>query len=268
MAEVGVSVAAKLAEYLVGPTVRQLQYFFCVGKITLNVEIKKEELILKQGRVQERVQEAMNRTERIDEEVNKWKNDVKSLIAEVEYLEQELRANNGCLRGWCPTWRRYRLCKKLAKTTQRMIYLNSKSDRFNSFSHPVIAPDIENHFSQNFKFFNSTQMAYSQLWEALQDDDISIIGLCGMGGSGKTTLVTEVKKKAKDSGLFDRVVLTTISQNPHIRNIQGEIADTLGLKLDEESDKGRANRIALRLQSRERILIILDDVWTNKRLLE
>ncbi|XP_028783818.1 disease resistance protein At4g27190-like [Neltuma alba] len=261
MAEVGLSVAAKLAEYLVHPTFQQLQRLFCVRKITRNVDIRKEELILKQGRVQELVQEAINRTERIDDEVNKWKNDVKSLIAEVEKLEEGLKANHGCLRGWCPTWKRYCLCKKLAKTAQRMIDLNTKSDCFSSFSHPVIIPDIDYHSPQNFKLFNSTQKAFDQLCEALRDDGSSIIGLWGMGGSGKTTLVKEVGKKAKELQIFDRVVLTTISQSPNVRKIQGEIADTLGLKLSEESEIGRAKRIALRLQSGERILIILDDVW-------
>ncbi|KAI9074775.1 hypothetical protein K1719_043252 [Acacia pycnantha] len=77
MAEVCISLAAKLTEYLVDPTLRQLQYLFCVGKITKNVEIRKEELIIKQGKVRERVQEAINVTERINVEVDTWKDDVK-----------------------------------------------------------------------------------------------------------------------------------------------------------------------------------------------
>ncbi|XP_028785021.1 disease resistance protein At4g27190-like [Neltuma alba] len=266
MAEVGVSVAAKLAEYLVDPTLQQLQYLFCDGKITRNVEIRKEELILKQGRVQKDVQGAINRTERIYDEVNKWKNDVKTLIAEVEKLEEELRANNGCLRGWCPTWRRYCLCKRLAKTTQRMIDLNTNCGRFNEVSHPVIAPNIEFLSSQSFKFFNSTQIAFDQLWEALQDDDSSMIGIRGMGGSGKTSLMRVVEKKAEESQLFNRVVFTAVSQSVNIRKLQGEIADALGLELKEESETGRAKRIALRLHSGERILIILDDVWAMLNL--
>ncbi|KAI9100911.1 hypothetical protein K1719_024035 [Acacia pycnantha] len=266
MAEVGVLVAAKLAEYLVDPTLRQLQYLFCVGKITINVEITKEELILKQGRVQECVQEAINRTERIDDEVNKWKSDVKSLIAEVENLEEVLKVNNACLGGWLPTWRRYCLCKKLAKTTKRMIDLNTKSDCFNTFSHHVIIPSIEYHTSQNFKLFNSTQKAFDQLWEALTDDGSFMIGLWGMGGSGKTALVKEVGKKAKVSQLFHRVVLTTISQSPDIKKIQDEIDEVLGIKLEEKTDIGRAKRIALRLQGGERILIILDDAWAKLNL--
>ncbi|KAI9124925.1 hypothetical protein K1719_004252 [Acacia pycnantha] len=267
MAEVGISVVAKLAEYLVDPTLRQLQYLFCVGKIARNVETKKEELILKQGRVQERVEEAIKRTERIDAEVKKWKNEVVILIEEVESLVQELRANNGCFQRWRPTWRKYRLCKMLAKKAQHMTELNTKSDQLEPFSHHVIVPDIEYHSSKDFVFFKSTQISHDELWEALQDDDNSMIGLWGMGGSGKTTLVKEVGKKAKESGLFDRVIITTVSQNPNIRKIQGEIADFLGLELKEESEVGRARRIAMKLQSpEERILIILDDVWATLNL--
>ncbi|XP_028795037.1 disease resistance protein At4g27190-like [Neltuma alba] len=267
MDEVGISIAAKLAEYLVDPTLRQLQYLFCVGKITRNVETKKEELVLRQGRVQERVEEAIKRTERIDDEVNKWKNEVVRLIADVENLVQELNANNGCFQRWCPTGRRYHLCKVLAKATQRMAELNTKSDQFEPFSHHVIVPDIEYHSSKDFMFFKSTEMAYDQLWEALQDDDSSIIGLWGMGGSGKTTLIKEVGKKAKELGLFDRVIITTVSQTPNIRKIQGELADLMGLELKEETEVGRARRIAMKLQSpEERILIILDDVWAMLNL--
>ncbi|XP_028794857.1 disease resistance protein At4g27190-like [Neltuma alba] len=267
MDEVGISIAAKLAEYLVDPTLRQLQYLFCGGKITRNVETKKEELILKQGRVQERVEEAIKRTERIDDEVNKWKNEVVRLIADVENLVQELKANNGCFQRWCLIGRRYHLCKALAKTAQQMTELNTKSDQFEPFSHHVVVPDIEYHSSKDFMFFKSTEMAHDQLWEALQDDDSSIIGLWGMGGSGKTTLIKEVGKKAKESGLFDRVIITTVSQTPNIRKIQGELADLMGLELKEETEVGRARRIAMKLQSRdERILIILDDVWATLNL--
>ncbi|KAK4263576.1 hypothetical protein QN277_028969 [Acacia crassicarpa] len=267
MDEVGISVAAKVVEYLVDPTLRQLQYLFCISKITRNVETKKEELILKQGKVQERVEEAIKRTERIDDEVNKWKNEVVILIAEVENLVQELRANNDCFQRWRPTWRKYRLCKVLAKKAQHMTELNSKSDQLEPFSHHVIVPDIEYHSSKDFMFFKSTEIAHDELWEALQDDDNSMIGLWGMGGSGKTTLVKEVGKKAKESRLFDRVIITTVSQTPNIRKIQGEIADLLGLKLEEETEVGRARRIAMNLQSpEERILIILDDVWAMLNL--
>jgi nucleoside-triphosphatase THEP1 len=84
-----------------------------------------------------------------------------------------------------------------------------------------------------------------------------------MGGVGKTTLVKEVHKKAKVSNLFNEIVMTTVSLTPDIRRIQGEIADQLNLKPDEESDFARANRICLSIKSVDKIFVILDDAWKN-----
>ncbi|XP_054817649.1 probable disease resistance protein At4g27220 [Prosopis cineraria] len=180
----------------------------------------------------------------------------------VEYL-----VNNGCFQRWCPTWKRYRLCKALAKTTQRMIGLNTKSDKFERFSHHVIVPDVEYNSSKDFMFFKSIEMACNELWEVLEDDESSIIGLWGMGGSSKTTLVKEIGKKAKESKLFYQVIITTVSQTLNIRNIHGKIADLLGVKLEEETEMGKARRITMKLQSlEEHILIILDDVWATLNL--
>jgi putative protein kinase ArgK-like GTPase of G3E family len=38
-----------------------------------------------------------------------------------------------------------------------------------------------------------------------------MIGLYGMGGVGKTTLVKEVGRRAKESKLFDEVLMATLS---------------------------------------------------------
>ncbi|XP_030939810.1 probable disease resistance protein At5g66910 [Quercus lobata] len=102
--------------------------------------------------------------------------------------------------------------------------------------------------------------------EALCDNNRYSIGVCGVGGAGKTTLVKEVHKKAKESNLFKDIVMTTVSFTPDIRRIQGEIADQLKLKLDEESSSAKANQICLRIKSVEKILLILDDVWKDVEL--
>jgi hypothetical protein len=102
--------------------------------------------------------------------------------------------------------------------------------------------------------------------EALHDDTCKRIGLHGMGGVGKTTLVKEIYKKAKELNIFNNIVMTTVSRTPEIRIIQGEIAGFLNLKLDEESNTARAIRICLRIKSLEKILIIMDDVWTDINL--
>ncbi|XP_028789919.1 probable disease resistance protein At4g27220 [Neltuma alba] len=266
MTEIIVSIAAKVSEHLVNLTIRQGQYLFRVNKIRKNLETEKKALTSTHDRVQKRAEEANHKAEKVNYVVSSWLNDVMELIKEVEQLEQEIPLHSSsCLRGKFPTRSRYMLCKKMKKKTEAMMQLNKKC-HFEPFSFPVPIPDIEHFSSGNFEYFKSTRLAADQLLEALKDDSSYIIGLYGMGGSGKTTLVKEVGKKAKELKLFDHVVFTTVSQSPNVMKIQDEIADLLGLKLDEKSEAGKARRISVRLQSGERILIILDDVWTKLNL--
>ncbi|XP_031248161.1 disease resistance protein At4g27190-like [Pistacia vera] len=55
--------------------------------------------------------------------------------------------------------------------------------------------------------------------------------------------------------------MATVSQTPNFRNIQGQLADFLNLKLTEETEEGRAQRLSSRLSNSNNSLIILDDVW-------
>jgi Leucine-rich repeat (LRR) protein len=98
--------------------------------------------------------------------------------------------------------------------------------------------------------------------KALKDDKVNMIGLYGMGGVGKTTLVKEVGRKAKELHLFDEVLIATVSQNPNVTGIQDRMADSLDLKFDKNSKEGRANELWQRLQGKK-MLIVLDDVWKD-----
>uniref|UniRef100_A0A2N9G835 NB-ARC domain-containing protein n=1 Tax=Fagus sylvatica TaxID=28930 RepID=A0A2N9G835_FAGSY len=62
--------------------------------------------------------------------------------------------------------------------------------------------------------------------------------------------------------LFDEVAIATVTQNPNLTQIQGEIADKLDLKLNEEYLSGRADLLQARLNANDKkILVILDDIW-------
>jgi len=106
----------------------------------------------------------------------------------------------------------------------------------------------------------SSEEAFEQIMKALKDDNVNMIGLFGMGGVGKTTLVNEAGRRAKELHLFDEVLKATVSQNPYVTVIQDQMADGLDLKFDKKSKEGRANELWQRLQG-NKMLIILDDVW-------
>ena len=96
--------------------------------------------------------------------------------------------------------------------------------------------------------------------ESLRSADVKMIGVWGMAGVGKTTLVKQVAKVAQDEKLFDQVVMAYVSQTVDLKKIQEEIADALGLKFEEASGPGRAGRLSERLK-KKKVLIILDDLW-------
>ncbi|KHN30606.1 Disease resistance protein [Glycine soja] len=123
-----------------------------------------------------------------------------------------------------------------------MAQLNHNS-KFDPFSKIAELPGMKYYSSKDFVLFKSRESTYENLLEALKDKSVSMIGLVGLGGSGKTTLAKEV-----------------VSQTPNIRSIQVQIADKLGLKFVEESEEGRAQRLSKRLRTGT-TLLILDDVW-------
>ncbi|KAI9115830.1 hypothetical protein K1719_013499 [Acacia pycnantha] len=266
MTEIIVSIAAKVSEHLVNLTIHQGQYLFRVNKIMKNLESEKKALASTHEHIQKRAEEATYKAEKVNDAVPVWLNEVMELTKEVEKLEQEILVHsNSCFRGQFHIINRYILCKQMKNKTEALMQLNKKC-QFEPFSFPAPIPDIEHFSSGNFEYFKSTRLAADQLLEALQDDSSYIIGLYGMGGSGKTTLVKEVGKKAKELKLFDHVLFTTVSQSPNVTKIQDELIDFLGLILDEKTEAGKARRISIRLQSGERILIILDDVWAKLNL--
>jgi len=125
-------------------------------------------------------------------------------------------------------------------------------------------PDVERFtFSRDFISFKSREWIFKELLDALKDENNYIIGLQGMGGTGKTTLAKEVGKQLKISKHFKHVIDTTVSFTPDIKKIQDDIAGPLGLELKDINESDRPRKLWDRLTNGEKILLILDDVWGN-----
>ncbi|KAL5545436.1 hypothetical protein UlMin_005123 [Ulmus minor] len=95
----------------------------------------------------------------------------------------------------------------------------------------------------------------------LQSDEGSSVGVYGMGGVGKTTLLTHIHNQLQNlPNTF--VSWVTVSQNFSIFELQNRIAKTVGLSLAKDDDeRKRAAELARALSGRKKLVLVLDDVW-------
>ncbi|KAH9627233.1 hypothetical protein KSS87_018509 [Heliosperma pusillum] len=107
-----------------------------------------------------------------------------------------------------------------------------------------------------------------QILKSLNNDQVDMVGVFGMGGAGKTTLAKEVIKKVKDA--FAIKVMVEVSDAPDFVRIQAAIAESIDLPLHDIHDVAqRAIRLYNRLKElkkEKQILIILDNVWKELNL--
>ncbi|XP_052304423.1 uncharacterized protein LOC18096055 isoform X6 [Populus trichocarpa] len=256
----GGSIIAMLAELMVEPVGRQFRYMFCFNNFVEEFKERKENLALALDGLQKDVEAAERNAEEIKKGVKKWMEDANSKIEGAKPLENEIGKNGKCF-TWCPNcMRQFKLSKALAKKSETFRKLGENSRKFSEVSHIPHRQPIEFLPTKEFTSSESSKEAFEQIMKALKDDSVNMIGLSGKGGVGKTTLVKELGRRAKELQLFSEVLMATVSQNPNVTDIQNQMADKLGLDFKEKSNAGRTDRLWQRLKEVEKMLIILDDV--------
>uniref|UniRef100_A0A2N9J5H2 Uncharacterized protein n=1 Tax=Fagus sylvatica TaxID=28930 RepID=A0A2N9J5H2_FAGSY len=105
---------------------------------------------------------------------------------------------------------------------------------FHTIGHRVPIRGVTPIPTKGFEDFESRKTILEGIMKALKDDNIHAIGVCGMGGLGKTMLVGKVATQAMEEKLFETVVTVVVSQSPNLKQIQKDIAKELGLKFEDE----------------------------------
>ncbi|XP_024156586.1 disease resistance-like protein DSC2 isoform X2 [Rosa chinensis] len=146
---------------------------------------------------------------------------------------------------------------KLYKTDRELV--DNIVDFVCSKVHPI---EIEFTMSTgDFEAFESRRTAMNEVMKALTDDKVTAVGVYGIGGVGKTTMVEHVSEAVQNNGMFQHVITAVVSKIPNLRKIQGTLADMLGFMFEEETEIGRSRRLMQNIRRGNRILIILDDIW-------
>ncbi|TKY49287.1 Disease resistance protein RPS2 [Spatholobus suberectus] len=213
---------------IVESTVEPVRSQFGLGYITSyksnleRLETEVQNLEATKTNVQNFVDEAKRKGEVIVNVVQIWLKKVDATIAEAKKLIHN--DENKYYMRYFPNLRfRHHQSKKSQKMRQEI--------------HEVLA---EGNF-EKISYYKQSML--EEIQQVLKDPNIYRIGLYGIDGVGKTTLVKDLARQVEKDRSFDAVVMAEVTDSPDMENIQGQIANALGLKLDEETTEGRVGQL-------------------------
>ncbi|KAH9686969.1 Disease resistance protein [Citrus sinensis] len=259
------NVVSEGAKSLFKPITRQISYVFKYQSYIDGLKVQVKQLGHQRERVEIPVHQATQQGDEIYKDVADWLHSVDEFISEgvaKSIIDDEDSAKKSCFKGLCPNLiSRYKLSKQAEKAAEAADNLVG-SGNFSNVSHRPTPKLVEHMQVKDFEAFGSRMKVFQDVVEALKDYKLNIIGVYGMGGVGKTTLVKQVAKQVMEDKLFDKVAMAEVTENPDHQKIQDKLASDLGIKFElNESIFDRANRLHGVLKNKERHLIILDNIW-------
>ncbi|XP_031282283.1 probable disease resistance protein At5g63020 [Pistacia vera] len=169
-----------------------------------------------------------------------------------------------CLGGYCSKnyQSSYKFGKKVAEKLKLVATLRGEG-AFQVVAERVIIPKsaVEERPSEPMVGLEST---FDEVWRCLEENQAGIFGLYGMGGVGKTTLLTQINNKFVNTPEgFNVVIWVTVSKELQLEKIQENIGKRLA-HFDEmwkyKSLEEKALEI-FQILSKTRFVLLLDDVW-------
>ncbi|XP_062169188.1 disease resistance protein At4g27190-like [Alnus glutinosa] len=194
--------------------------------------------------------------------VTKWLEEVEKLMLKVNQI-QTVKLSRRSLN--CS--KRYRISREVAKKLKEiedLLKAGSSHSGVVAVNHsmPRAVEHVPGPIIQDQTTASKT---LAKTMTLLSDDGVRRIGIWGMGGVGKTTLVGNLNNKLKSISSmqpFGIVIWVTVSKNLDVKKVQTQIAERLNLETKMgESLERLANRLYQRLEAEKKFLLILDDVW-------
>ncbi|KAG8372006.1 hypothetical protein BUALT_Bualt12G0021800 [Buddleja alternifolia] len=252
----------ELGKVIVAPIKRQFNYLCCFNSNIQSLRKEAKKLEDAGTELQMRVDTAKNNIEGIYPAIETWLESSNSNLK----LRVEIEAKIPI-----PIWNiksRFLLSRKAKKTTKVMEKLLGDRKPVDPISHPAPPPASGPIPIGETCDFETRKKIEEDIMEALRGGEVNMLGICGMGGVGKTTMAKRIANRAMGEKLFDEVAIVVVSQEVNMSKIQLGISEYLGLKLEDKSIPARAHKLRTRLEGTKKTLVVLDDVWEIPKLEE
>ncbi|XP_049399432.1 disease resistance protein RPS2-like [Solanum stenotomum] len=196
-------------------------------------------------------------------EVNMWLINVRKITSSIASMQEKLTIDKRCLNRCLPNYMsRFKQGKRINKKIKEVDRLLGQSI-FPDASLVDMMPRRGKILPASSLVGESAQRSLETVWEYLNDEHSGIIGIYGMGGVGKTSILVEINNRIlRESTIFDNVIWVTASNDSNVQKLQKDIARAIGLSFDDEDDEmTRAAQLLEALMRRSRFVLIIDDLW-------
>ena len=256
---------------------------------TLNLRSNLDDMVRDMKNLMDRITEVKQKKEAAEKEgkdilprVVTWLEDVEKLELKVNPIQEEMVNNKKPSACFLNCSKRYRASKEVEEILEEIKRLVQVVENIPDVVYSTTIPKAVEHIpgptipipkavecipGPSIPVQSTALNTFHKTMSLLNDKRYGMIGIWGLGGVGKTTLVRTINNELNNTTSthpFGNVIWTTVSKNFDIKNVQTQIARRLELQLNkEESEQERAIRLHQRLMNEEKFLLILDDVWVK-----
>ncbi|KAF2572178.1 hypothetical protein F2Q70_00001187 [Brassica cretica] len=175
-----------------------------------------------------------------------------------------------CVCGFCSKTLRqsYRYGKSVVLILREVETLQ-RSGHFEVIAEQPQVPMVEEKPTQ--PMIIGRERTFENAWNHLMKDEVGIMGLHGMGGVGKTTLLKQLNNKFSDERYgFEFVIWVVVSKELEIDKIIDEIAEKVRLGGEEWKQKEKRQKadVLYNFLRKRRFVLFLDDLWEKVDLAE
>ncbi|XXG62234.1 hypothetical protein AAC387_Pa05g0639 [Persea americana] len=194
-----------------------------------------------------------------------WISKVDEIQNQVNSIEEEYsKGDKRCLRRWCldipSSWK---LGRRIVEKMNCILNLIEESNFEGGVVVDALPQIVETMPVITVEDGTSTERTLQKILESLRNERTQKIGIWGMGGVGKTTVMKNLNNLPEIALMFQIVIWVTVAKDFSIRQLLTEIGGRLSLNLlDGESNERAARRIFQSLRDKK-FLLLMDDVWAR-----
>ncbi|XP_074380533.1 putative disease resistance protein At5g43730 [Apium graveolens] len=257
----------RVSEATVDAMFHGLKYMFCYKSFVNKLDSEIVKLNIEKDKMSRKAQKENNIGKIVNDYILTWQNDVEEIQKNVE----ELTPSCSCIfRLPIPNpVSRFRIggnAEKKACTVTKL----SGTGRVYLTEGIAYLPHVKNipRSDTTFQEFHSRKDTYRKLHDTLVNEDSPLVhGIYGMAGVGKTRMMEFFCEDAMKKKIFDKVVRVNVgNKNMDKIKLQNQIAGRLNCHLESQDVEHRASQLENSLRNGGKILLILDDVWTEIQL--